>query len=611
MTASASGRDFDNRDDRMKELQYPFDNSYIMKKSKTIRKTLLADGTDRIKKKIAVLGGSTTHDIIRILELFLLNYGIEPEFYESEYGQYWQDAMFPPKELSDFAPDVIYIHTSNRNITDYPTLSDSKEDVDAKFERTFKHFETMWDNLSSLYKCPIIQNNFEAPFYRLMGNRDAYDIHGRLSFVNRLNAAFADYAAKKADAGESFFINDINYVSSCYGLDEWSDPLAWHMYKYALCIQAIPTLSFNVANIIKSIYGKNKKGLVLDLDNTLWGGVVGDDGVDGIEIGQETNLGQVYSEFQQYVKAQKDLGVVLCVDSKNDEENAIAGLKHPDGILTPDDFVAIKANWEPKSENMKAIASGLNVLPESLVFVDDNPAERAIVEGQIPGAVAPELDTPEHYIRILDHSGFFEATAISEDDKKRNEMYMANKKRTELEQSFADYSDYLKSLEMEAVIAPFEKIYMPRIAQLTNKSNQFNLTTKRYTQDDIEKTVADESNITLYGRLTDKFGDNGIVSLVIGNIKGDDLCIDLWLMSCRVLKRDMEFAMMDELAVKAKERGIKTIYGYYYPTAKNKMVKDFYSLHGFDMIEEDGEGNRTYKLEVSAYVPKNKVIKVN
>ena len=595
----------------MKELEYPFDNSYIMKKSKTIKKTLLSDGADRIKKKIAVLGGSTTHDIIRILELFLLNYGIEPSFYESEYGQYWQDAMFPSDELKEFAPDVIYIHTSNRNITNFPEMSDSKEDVDAKFEATFKHFETMWDNLANLYKCPVIQNNFEAPFYRLLGNRDAYDIHGRLNFINRLNAAFADYATKKADAGESFFINDINYVSSSYGLDEWSDPLAWHMYKYALCIQAIPTLSFNIANIIKSIYGKNKKGLVLDLDNTLWGGVVGDDGVDGIEIGQETNLGQVYSEFQQYVKMQKDLGIVLTVDSKNDEENAIAGLKHPDGILTPDDFVMIKANWEPKSENMKAIASELNVLPESLVFVDDNPAERAIIEGQIPGAMAPAIDSPEHYIRILDHSGFFEATAISEDDKKRNEMYMANKKRTQLEQSFADYTEYLKSLEMEAVIAPFEKLYMPRIAQLTNKSNQFNLTTKRYTQDDIEKTAADDNNITLYGRLTDKFGDNGIVSLVIGNVKDEELHIDLWLMSCRVLKRDMEFAMMDELCKKALERGIKTIYGYYYPTAKNKMVKDFYSLHGFDMIEEDGDGNRTYKLELSAYEPKNKVIKVN
>ncbi len=595
----------------MKELQYPFDNSYIMKKSKSIRKTLLSDGSSRIKKKIAVLGGSTTHDIIRILELFLLNYGIEPEFYESEYGQYWQDAMFPPEELSDFAPDVIYIHTSNRNIIDYPEMNDSKEAVDAKFESTFKHFETMWENLAGLYKCPIIQNNFEAPFYRLLGNRDAYDMHGRLNFINRLNAAFADYAAKKADLGESFFINDINYVASCYGLDQWADPLAWHMYKYALCIQAIPTLSFNIANIIKSIYGKNKKGLVLDLDNTLWGGVVGDDGVDGIEIGQETNLGQVYSEFQQYIKMQKDLGVVLAVDSKNDEENAVAGLKHPDGDLSPNDFVSIKANWEPKSENMKAIASELNLLPESLVFVDDNPAERAIVEGQIPGVVAPELDSPEHYIRLIDHSGFFEATAISEDDKKRNEMYMANKKRTELSQSFADYSEYLKSLEMEAVIAPFEKLYMPRIAQLTNKSNQFNLTTKRYTQDDIEKTAADPSNITLYGRLCDKFGDNGIVSLVIGEVKKDELHIGLWLMSCRVLKRDMEYAMMDELCKKAEERGVKVIYGYYYPTAKNKMVKDFYSLHGFDMIEEDSDGNRTYKLELADYVPKNKVIKVN
>ena len=595
----------------MKELEYPFDSSYIMKKSKSLKKALLSDGSDRIHKKIAVLGGSTTHDIIRILELFLLNYGIEPEFYESEYGQYWQDAMFPG-ELNDFNPDIIYIHTSNRNITDFPTMDDSAEAVDEKLQKTYQHFETMWKKLSDTYHCPIIQNNFEAPFYRLLGNRDFFDVHGRLSFINRLNEKFAEYARKASDSAESFFINDINYLSSCYGLDQWSDPLAWHMYKYALCIPAIPTLSFNVANIIKSIYGKNKKGLVLDLDNTLWGGVVGDDGVDGIEIGQETNLGQVYAEFQNYVKMQKDIGVLLTVDSKNDEENAIAGLNHPDGSLKPDDFVAIKANWEPKSENMKAIAKELNILPESLVFVDDNPAERAIVEGQIKGAAVPEIDSPEHYIRIIDHAGFFEATSVSDDDRKRNEMYMANKKRTELEESFTDYSEYLKSLEMEAEIAPFEKMYMPRIAQLTNKSNQFNLTTKRYTQDDIEKTAADDSNITLYGRLKDKFGDNGIVSLVIGNIRsGAELHIDLWLMSCRVLKRDMEFAMMDALVEKARERGVKTIYGYYYPTAKNKMVKEFYDIQGFDLVSEDADGNKTYKLDISQnYENKNKVIKV-
>ncbi|MCR5672056.1 MAG: HAD-IIIC family phosphatase [Butyrivibrio sp.] len=595
----------------MKELEYPFDNSYILKKSKTIKKTLLAEDVTRIPKKIAVLGGSTTHDIIRIMELFLLNYGIEPSFYESEYGQYWQDAMFPGPELTEFAPDIIYIHTSNRNITDYPEISDSEEAVDQKLENTYRHFETMWEKLTDLYHCPIIQNNFEAPFFRLMGNKDATDIHGRLSFINRLNERFAQYARSRKEGEGSFFINDINYISSCYGLDAWSDPQAWHMYKYALCIPAIPSLSYNVANIIKSIYGKNKKGLVLDLDNTLWGGVVGDDGVDGIEIGQETNLGQVYSEFQSYVKMQKDLGVILAVDSKNEEENALAGLNHPEGVLKPDDFVAIKANWEPKSENFKKIASELTLLPESLVFVDDNPAEREIVTAQLPGTQAPAIDSPENYIRFIDHSGFFEVTAFSEDDKKRNDMYMANKKRTELLESFADYGEYLKSLDMEAVIAPFEKLYMPRIAQLTNKSNQFNLTTRRYSQEDVEKAAEDSSNITLYGRLKDKFGDNGIVSLAIGNIRGKDLHIDLWLMSCRVLKRDMEFAMMDELVKASKERGVETLYGYYFPTAKNKMVKDFYLLQGFDKVSEDEEGNITFKLDISGeYEKKNHYINV-
>lgn len=596
----------------MKELEYPFDGNYIMKKSKSIKRALLAGEGSRIHKKIAVLGGSTTHDIIRILELFLLNNGIEPEFYESEYGQYWQDAMFPGEELSSFAPDIIYIHTSNRNITDYPTMDDDESAVNAKLDKAYSHFETMWETLADKYHCPIIQNNFEAPYYRLLGNRDVYDFHGRLSFVNRLNDRFYAYAAKAAKDGRSFFINDINYLSSCYGLDAWSEPLYWHMYKYALAMPAIPTLSHNIACIIKSIYGKNKKGLVLDMDNTLWGGVIGDDGVDGIEIGQETNLGQVYSEFQSYVKLQKDLGVVLAVNSKNEMENALAGLEHPDSVLKKDDFVAIKANWNPKSENFKEIASELNLLPESLVFVDDNPAEREIINGQLPGVCAPVMDSPETYIRTLDHSGFFEATLISEDDRKRNEMYMANKKRDELKESFGDYSEYLRSLEMTADIAPFEKMFMPRIAQLTNKSNQFNLTTRRYSQDDIEAAALDPVNITLYGRLKDKFGDNGIVSLVIGREKDRELHIDLWLMSCRVLKRDMEFAMMDALVTKAKERGISVIYGYYYPTAKNKMVKDFYLTQGFDKIHEDEEGNITFRYEIAEpYENKNKVIEVN
>lgn len=272
----------------------------------------MADGSARLKKKIAVLGGSTTHDIIRILELFLLHYGIEPEFYESEYARYWQDAMFENEELQKFAPDMIYIHTSNRNISRYPAMSDTEASVDELLEETYRHFEMMWERLREVYGCPVIQNNFEYPFYRLMGNKEAYDIHGRICFINRLNERFYRYAASH----DNFYINDINYLAADYGLERWAAPFYWHMYKYALCLPAIPTLSFSVANIIKSVYGKNKKALVLDLDNTLWGGVVGDDGVENLEIGQETSMGQVYTEFQEYIKRQKDIGIMLNVCSK-------------------------------------------------------------------------------------------------------------------------------------------------------------------------------------------------------------------------------------------------------------------------------------------------------
>ena len=589
----------------MRELNYPFDNEYILKKSKRIKKELLALEEKRIVKKIAVLGGSTTHDIIRVLELFLLDQGIEPVFYESEYAMYWQDAMFENPELKEFAPDIIYIHTSNRNITNFPQMDDSKEMVLEKEESAYQHFVVMWDKLRETYACPIIQNNFEMPFYRIMGNRDAVDVHGRIHFLNRLNEKFYEYAENH----ENFYINDIQYLSSCYGLDKWADPFFWHMYKYCLCLDAIPNLTFNVSNIIKSIYGKNKKALVLDLDNTLWGGIVGDDGVENLEIGQETSLGQVYSEFQNYIKMQKQLGVMLNVNSKNEEENALAGLQHPDGVLKPDDFIIIKANWDPKSKNLLDIASELNILPDSLVFVDDNPAEREIVSQQVKGTAVPEIGNPEEYIRVLDHSGFFEVTRLSEDDRNRNEMYKANVMRKQQEQSFADYKDYLKSLEMKAVIAPFEPIYMARIAQLTNKSNQFNLTTKRFSQSEIETIAQNPQFITLYGKLEDKFGDNGVVSVVIGEKEGKTLHIRLWLMSCRVLKRDMEFAMMDTLVDACKEQDIDTIYGYYYPTAKNAMVKEFYAGQGFDKSEEDEQGNTTWKYEIPAeYQNKNEMI---
>ena len=303
---------------------------------------------------------------------------------------------------------------------------------------------------------------------------------------------------------------------------------------------------------------------------------------------------------------------MLNVDSKNGEANALAGLNHPDGVLRPDDFILIKANWEPKSENILTISKEMNLLPDSFVFADDNPAEREIVRTQAEGVSVPEIGTPEQYIRVLDHNGYFEVTTLSEDDRNRNEMYKANALRAAAQSSFTDYGAYLRSLEMKAVIRPFEPMYLARIAQLTNKSNQFNLTTKRYTQAEIEQAATDSKRITLYGKLLDKFGDNGVVSVLIGREEEAEHAVhlELWLMSCRVLKRDMEYAMMDVLVECCQARGIRTIYGYYYPTAKNGMVRNFYELQGFERIKEE-DGNTVWKYEIpDVYEKKNHVIEI-
>lgn len=591
----------------MQELTYPFDPSYIIKKRKSIKRELLADGSARIKKKIAVFGGSTTNEIINTLELFLLDAGIEAEFYESEYAQYEQDAVFPSEELLSFKPDVVFVHTTNRNIRNLPEITDSREIVDEKLKSELSRFENIWSSIRDKFHCPIIQNNFEMPFYRLMGNKDCSDYRGRTNFISRLNQAFYDYAEKT----EGFYINDINYLSADYGLKEWSNPSFWNMYKYAMCFEAIPSLTFSVSNIIKSIFGKNKKALALDLDNTLWGGVVGDDGVDGIEIGQENGVSQSYYEFQSYIKQLKALGIILTVCSKNDHENAIAGLNHPEGVLKPDDFIIIKANWENKDRNIAETAAELNILPESIVFVDDNPAEREIVKAQLKGVQAPIMDSVENYITTIDRSGFFELTSFNEDDLKRNEMYKENALRNAQQASFADYGEYLKSLDMKATIGDFIPVYIARITQLTNKSNQFNLTTKRYTQTEMEEVWKSQNYIRLYGKLVDKFGDNGVVSVVIGEKRDDTLHIDLWLMSCRVLKRDMEQAMLDTLVDKCRNSGISKIKGYYYPTKKNGMVRELYKTFGFTKISEDESGNTVWELSIEGYENQNRYIEVS
>lgn len=590
----------------MNELQYPFDSSYILKNKRKIKKAL-EQNKFVTEKKIAILGGSTTNDVTKVLELFLMNYRIKPIFYESEYNKYYEDAVFGNEDLDVFKPDIIYIHTTFRNLTSFPHPADSFEEVNKLIDKEYQRYEAMWKKLFKKFpETMIIQNNFEMPFYRLLGNLETSNYHGKINFINKINDKFYEFA----NSNKNFYINDINYISAFYGLEKWHDLSAYYMYKYALDINAIPCLSFNIAKIIKAICAQNKKVFALDLDNTLWGGIIGDDGVENIFIGKENAVAESYHEFQKYIKEHLNIGVSLVVASKNEYDNAILGLNHPSGVLKPEDFITIKANWDPKNINIANAAYEMNLTSDAFVFVDDNPMERDIVKKNVENIGVPEIDKVENYIKIIDNNGYFEMLAISSEDLRRNEMYKENVRRNELQNSFENYDDYLASLEMKANIEPFNEMAYTRLSQLSNKSNQFNLTTKRYSVKEIEEVASDEKYITLYGDLKDIFGDNGIVSVVIGHKNGAELDIDLWIMSCRVLKRGMENAMMDKLVSVAKKQGINKINGYYYKTPKNKMVQDFYAQFGYEQEYEDENGNSKWILNIDKYQNSNKSIEV-
>ncbi|MBP5578211.1 MAG: HAD-IIIC family phosphatase, partial [Ruminococcus sp.] len=302
----------------MRELNFPFDGKDIIRRRLALRKQLLADGCVRVKKRIAVLGGSTTNHIVSALELFLLNFGIEPEFYLSEYNKFYEDAVFGNPELDSFDPDIIYIHTTSRNLTMLPeSPAETAEVVEKKLNDQFAYFKQVWDSLKQHFSCPVIQNNFELPLFRRTGSFDVWSTTGHAAFIQRINVMLSDYARNT----RGLYIHDINYLSAVCGLANWHDAEAWYLYKYAMSTNVIPDLAYSLACIIKSIYGKNHKVIDLDLDNTLWGGVIGDDGQEGIEIGQETAVGQAFSEFQSFIQGYKDYGVLLAVCSKNDEEN--------------------------------------------------------------------------------------------------------------------------------------------------------------------------------------------------------------------------------------------------------------------------------------------------
>jgi FkbH-like protein len=343
----------------------------------------------------------------------------------------------------------------------------------------------------------------------------------------------------------------------------------------------------------------------------VWGGVIGDDGPDNIKIGKETAEAEAYTAFQEYCVQLRERGVILAVCSKNSEQIAKQGFHHQDSILRLSDFSCFKANWEPKPENLKSIAAELNIGLDSMVFVDDNPAEREFVSAQLPDVTVPNVGSDvANFINVLDEGRYFEAVGLSREDLDRVRQYETNARRLQEQSQFSTYEDYLDSLDMTAEIAPLRPVHFERVAQLINKTNQFNLTCKRYTFADIEQIVSDESYVTLYAKLADKFGNSGLISVIIGRRERRSLHLDLWLMSCRVIKRNVELAMLDALVAACQQHDITEIYGYYIRSEKNNLVSDHYAKLGFERISGDERNRSVWRLALTPdYIRRNRHIK--
>ncbi len=553
------------------------------------------------KIKIAILGGSTTDLVKKSIEELLFKNKIISNIYESDYNQFFYEAVNTPKKLLTFRPQIIYLHTTIENIEEYPNIHFSKKDVRKLIDRTINKYKTIWKHLFKKLNCTIIQNNFELPKFSSLGSLDSSKFYGKTNYINSINLRLNEEANKN----KNLAINDINLISSRFGLDKWHDDRMFFNYKYALGDEAIKVLSQNVVRLVLSILGKSKKCLIVDFDNTIWGGVIGEIGSNKIEIGNGSPRGEIFFRFQKYLLELKSKGVILAGCTKNEYNVAISGLKNKSCLLKEKDFTIIKANWNNKSENIREIAEKLNIGLDSMVFIDDSKFERELVKNQLPMVEVPEIgEEPENFLLFLDRLNYFESTNLSKEDIKRSDYYKNNVKREDAKAKFNNYKDYLLSLKMSSELKSFDNKNIERITQLINKTNQFNLTLNRMTLKEVSKVISDKNLLSVYGDLKDKFGNNGIVTALIGTISNQTLDIKLWVMSCRVFNRDLEFAVFDYLVQLCKKKEIKKICGNFFQGEKNMIAKNFYKTLGFKKITKN---KWLYELK-KKYKNKNDII---
>jgi FkbH-like protein len=541
------------------------------------------------RMRIALEGSITLDFLAPVLRTLCWAAGIEAEIYVGPFNQFDQEILASDSPLARFQPDVVVVAMT----ADSLGLADSNDPAQVSVYR--ERFTRRWTECRQRLNAVVIQCNFEIPTHDPWGRLSSASPQGRGRFLRALNQALW----QAADQHTGVVIFDLDQTAALYGKRRWADPVLWHAAKQYPSAEAMPFWARELTATLRAVAGLTAKCLVLDLDNTLWGGVIGEDGLDGIVLGGSP-AGEAFVAFQKYVRSLSQRGILLAVCSKNNDADARRPFReHPEMILREKDIAVFVANWEPKDQNIRHIANTINIGLDSLAFVDDNPAERARIRQLLPEVEVIEMPAdPALFIAAVDEAGLWAALGITEEDQQRTGSIQANIERQELAAGGASVDEYLIGLGMEVEIAPFDEANLPRIVQLINKTNQFNLTTRRTTEAEIRKVMATPDWYTQALRVRDRFGDSGLTGILMACRQGRCSHVHTWLMSCRVMGRRLEEMMHAALDRYARRQGFEAITGEYIPTAKNSVVADLYDRLGFTpepAIAESGAGRRYHR----------------
>lgn len=576
-------------------LENSHEYDFYLRAETVARKCRVGFGLKR-RVKVALLGSSTASLLRSVLELLILRDGFEAEFYDSPFGTYAQELLQTDSGLKQFKPDFVILLLNWRDLGLSSIAADNTES-----NKAVTWIKNLWQAAAELPSARIVQLAFSPPPYDASHALSSLMAHGRSRAIRNLNEALYDAAKDRVT------LIDSERIAATLG-GPWEDPLLWSSAKQYPAPCALPILGEHIVSCIRAEMGLSRKVLVLDLDNTLWGGVIGEDGLNGIRLGPPSAIGERYQAFQQYLKDLKDRGVLLALSSKNNPDDAAEALRrHPSAVLHSDDFVASKVNWGDKPNNIRQIASELRLGLESFVFLDDNPAERSAVRRELPEVLVPEISgEPAESIAVLEQGLYFQAVRLTDEDRARNASYLAAAKESEMFNSSGNLDEYLTELCMRIEHGSVDAESSIRVTQLINKTNQFNLTTPRYSLEEVQSRMRSSAYWCRWYRLKDRFADHGLIGVLIAQREKSHWIVDTWLMSCRVIGREVEAFMFRDMVQSARQSGAHQIEGRYLPTAKNGLVEQLLPRMGFI---ETGEPGRLFLDLSMATLPECKFLR--